>query len=207
MSGNVKDCVLCFSSLVAMLWVEVAQAAEVLPEITGVGSVGTSVPTLPVPRSLPIINPSSSTLDPSVVEGGQMPGVLREIGQRQTELTILELDLKRAELQKKLRELEAAVPANIPHPLPAVVAQNSAVPSAVPDGAWETQMGPLVRRIHKIAGELVALVVFPGGETKNVRLGGLVGGGVRIVEILPDAVFVRLGDQQRYSLPVIQSRR
>jgi type IV pilus biogenesis protein PilP len=134
----------------------------------------------------------------------QIPGVLREIGQRQTELTILELDLKRAELQKKLRELEAVFPNNgVPY-FPTAAAQNSNVPVSPITKGWE---GPQVRRIHKVGNELVAVVVIPGGETKNVRSGGFVGKELRVVEILPETVYVRQGDRQIYALPVFQTGR
>ncbi len=168
---------------------------------------GTPVASPAIPEPSPVGGPPSSVVEPAGGDGGQIPGVLREIGQRQTELTILELNLKRAELQKKLRELEA--PATGPQfssavPAPAAAPALSTVPA---ESGWETSPGPLVRRIHKIGDELVAMVVFPGGETKNVRSGGSIGNGLRVVEILPDAVYVGKGDRQRYALPVSSPRR
>jgi hypothetical protein len=110
---------------------------------------------------------------------------------------ILELDVKRAELQKKLRELDSVPSAGVPQFISAAAAKMG----------WEGSAGPVVRRIHKIGDDLVALLVFSSGEMKDVRSGGFVGDGLRIVEILPDAVYVRNGDLQRYALPVVQSRR
>lgn len=149
-----------------------------------------------ISRAMPIGSPPVTNAEPVATDGSQISGVLREIGQRQSELMILELDLKRAELQKKLRELDSAPPAGVPQFLS----------TAATNMGWEGTSGPVVRRIHKIGNELVAMVVFPSGETKDVRSGGFVGNGLRIVEILSDAVYVRKGDQQRYALPVSPSR-
>lgn len=206
MFGNAKACFWAFSLIVMSPWADFASAAEMPSTNADAGVVGApaSVPVVPEPVSVP---DGHSAAEPAVQEEGQVPGVLREIGQRQTELTILELDLKRAELQKKLRELEGAAPANAPPFVAVPAAQNSNMPMLPAESGWDVQSGPLVRRIHKIGNELVAMVVFPGGETKNVRSGGVIGSGLRIVEILPDAVYVRKGDQPRYALPISTSRR
>jgi type IV pilus biogenesis protein PilP len=144
---------------------------------------------------------SGLSAKPGAAESGPVPSVLREIGQRQTELTILELDLKRAELQKKLRELETTSPLSPPLPPSAQIPAPTAM---VQTPGWDA---PVVRRIHKVGRDLVALVILPGGETKNVRSGGLIGKGLRVVEIVPDTVFVQQGGQPPVSLPVFQSRR
>lgn len=147
--------------------------------------------------------------DAMVPEEGQLPGVLREIGRRQTELTILELDLKRAELQKKLRELETMGQARPPQFLPtAAMPQNTGGGGAVPlppDVGLDPEIGPQVRRIHKVGGALVAVIALPGGEIRHIRPGGLIG-DLRVVQILPDTVYVRKGDQPPYALPVSPSR-
>lgn len=207
MFGNGKVFLLKIFLLVMLSWAGRALAEDTPSPMSGVdaGRASASAPVIPGP--MPAGSHSSAIVEPVATEGAQIPGVLREIGQRQTELTILELDLKRAELQKKLRELEAAAPPQMPQFLPAAAVQNPSVPMAPAESGSEMPTGPLVRRIHKIGDELVALILFPGGETKNVRPGGVVGNGVRIVEILLDAVYVRKGEQQRYALPISQSRR
>lgn len=160
------------------------------------------------PSPVSSAGPANATISDTAGDGAPPPGVLREIGQRQTELAILELDLKRAELQKKLRELEVP-PAKPPQFLPAIAQPQTGatvLPSPLPDAISDSPFGPTVRRIHKVAGELVAQLLLPGGEIKNIRAGGGVG-GLKIVQILPDTVYARKGEQPPFALPMASPRR
>jgi len=200
MFDDAMACFLAVFLITSSLATDSAMASETSQALVAADGAGIG----PIPRPELVPPPSASDMETVSLDGAQFPGVLREIGQRQTELTILELDLKRAELQKKLRELELAAHANGPQFLPAAASLASPMsPAAVPMGR-EGQ--PYVRRIHKVGDEIAALVVFSDGVTKNISVGGLVGNGVRIVEILPDTVYVRQGDRERYALPVFQAR-
>ncbi len=148
---------------------------------------------MPSPRAEPIGAPDAAPL----------PGVLRQIGERQTELAILELDIKRAELQKKLRELNGE---------PVL---QSAVGLAVVNGGPPTREipeakgvtgDPLVRRIHKVGHDLVASLAFSGGETKEVRAGAILPNDLKVIDILPDTVRVRRGAQSPYELGILPTR-
>jgi type IV pilus biogenesis protein PilP len=202
MSSNAKTCILPLFLLISSVWPNCASAGDPssLPTVNAING-GPVVP----PRPEPVGPPSPGNGEAIPVDVGQIPGVLREIGQRQTELTILELEVKRAELQKKLRETESVPSGNGPQFLPAAATQSSVPSPPAIALAGDGQLS--VRRIHKIGGKLVALVMFPSGETKDVHIGGFVAKGLRIVEILSDTVYVRQGDQQPYALPVSLSRR
>ena len=130
---------------------------------------------------------------PGGIESVPPSGVLHEISQRQTELAILELDIKRAELQKKLRDLQGGPPG-----------QSIAASPPLKEGAagpTPANAAPVVRRIHRAGGELAAVIILGHGETKTVRRGGEIANGLRVVEIHPDAVLVRRGDDPVYPLP------
>jgi len=204
MFGKPKTCILPLLLLIASVWPNCASAGDPTspssPSTVKGNTIGPVVP----PRPEPVGAPLPANGEAMTVDGGQIPGVLREIGQRQTELTILELEVKRAELQKKLRETESVPSGNGPSFLPAAAMQSSVPPPPVIPLAGDGQLS--VRRIHKIRGELVALVMFPGGETKDIHVGGFVGKGLRVVEILADTVYVRQGDQQPFALPNSLSR-
>lgn len=202
MSGNAKTRFFLLVLLIASPWPNCVSAGEPAspPTVKG-NNIGPVVP----PRPELVDAPSPANSEAITADGGRIPGVLREIGQRQTELTILELEVKRAELQKKLRETESVPPGNGPQFLPAAAAQSFVPPPLAISSAGDGQLS--VRRIHKIGGELVALVTFPSGETKDIHVGGFVGKGLRVVEIRSDTVNVRQGDQQPYALPVSLSRR
>ncbi|PKU22814.1 type IV pilus biogenesis protein PilP [Telmatospirillum siberiense] len=203
MSANQRARFFRYFLLVAPPLAQPAMAEEILPAPPAV-----VLPMVPAPASVVAGAPPAEAVPP---ENGQFPGVLREIGRRQTELTILELDLKRAELQKKLRELESAGQAKPPQFLPVAAAAmppspGASLPPSSVDMPQEAPVGPLVRRIHKVGNDLVALIALPDGETRNIRSGGVIG-GLRVVQILPDTVYVRKGDQPPYALPVSSSRR
>lgn len=172
----------------------------------------------PPAANLPAVHPPAFIPPPAAIGGAgpadgiagvplPVPGVLRDIGQRQTELTLLELDIKRAELQKKLRELEAGPGpiVGLPSP-PALPASTTMPPPAVAEGG-EPPTGPAVRRIHKVDGQLAALIAFPSGETKEVRRGGAIANGLKVVEVRSDGVLVQQGDRPAFQLPVTGARR
>lgn len=158
----------------------------------------------PVPAPQPVL--------PGMAETGSgadyvpQSGVLREIGQRQTELAILELDIRKAELKKKLKDLDgggAPLPVpSIPSPVPVLDGGPGPARPAPGAGAFGAPGAPSLRRIHKIGHDLAALLVFPTGEIRDVRRGASLPNDLKVVDILPDAVLVRRGDQPAYALPV-----
>lgn len=189
------------------------QAAEVLqppgiPRTAAASAqIGRAPAALKVPAPQPVGEDGAAAADALAADGSYNSGLLRDISQRQTELAILELDVKRAELQKRLKELEGG-----PLPGPATVAVSPPVmppsapplapPSAVAEPRPEPHGGVTVRRIHKIGGELTALITYPGGETRNVRRGASLAPGLTVVDIGLDAVQVREGDRPPFALPI-----
>lgn len=133
-------------------------------------------------------------------DAAPLPGVLRQIGERQTELAILELDIKRAELRKKLRELngESAL-----QPAVGLAVVNGGAPTREIPEAKGVVGDPLVRRIHKVGHDLVASLAFSDGETKEVRAGTILPNDLKVIVILPDAVRVRRGAQSPYELGIL----
>jgi type IV pilus biogenesis protein PilP len=138
--------------------------------------------------------------------------VLRELSQRQTELAILEMDLKRAELQKKLRDLQSpqvvVVPsagAATPSGPTSLSSPSEPVPT-ISQPVWGKrsgpQNGPIVQRIHKVQGGLRALIRLPSGEVRDVALGATVGPSLRIIAISSDGVSARQGREPPFVLPV-----
>lgn len=160
----------------------------------------------PMPVGAPMGRPSvAPTLSPGETvaagDGAPLPGVLRQIGERQTELTLLELEIKRAELQHKLRELDAPPP-SLPPPGPSLA--GDAVSKGNPDPSGPGSRQPVVRRIHKLSGELVALVILPTGEVREVRRGAVLAHDLKVVEIRPEAVRVSRSGQTPYDLGIWQ---
>lgn len=198
-------------ALSAPLSAPAAQPAIQVPAMPGPSAA--PPPKAPVPEPRPV----GASGDPQIPDAPGMPDVLKEISQRQTELAILELDLKRAELQKKMRDLEAPSAAVQPpalgggggggaaaSPSPAAVIPGYAdmSPSPLSDGA----AGPVVQRIHRVNGSLCALIVLPGGESRDLPPGAEVIAGMRVVAITPDKVLVRSGDRAVHALPSAGTR-
>jgi type IV pilus biogenesis protein PilP len=165
----------------------------------------------------PVPAPTSSgaTAGPDFVPS---PEVLRLIGQKQVELSLLELDIKRAELLKRLRETQSvqatggppSIPVAtgfVPPPQPAQPAAPSAE-SANPDKGDAATRGtsPSVKLIHREGRELTAILVMPGGESRTVHRGNTLPGGMVVVAIDPDGVSVRSGDQKPHPLPIWNAR-
>ncbi|MDR3438184.1 type IV pilus biogenesis protein PilP [Telmatospirillum sp.] len=191
-------------ALIVVMASTVAAASQAQVPDGAVSAVG-PVRTVGVPAPQPVGGPSEA----AAVDVTPPPAILREIGQRQTELAILELDLKRAELQKKMRDLEAP-PVSVPQFAAGTAAAAGPVPGAVAPAApadFESVAAPVVQRIHKVGGSLHAVVLLPGGETKDLHKGAVIMPGLRVVEVLPDHVLVRQGDKQPYRLSAEGSRR
>lgn len=157
-------------------------------------------------RKLPLVlaawligGPSAWAVDAAVTAAPD-PDLLADIARRQTELAVLELDIKKAELQKKLRELQ---PSALPPGLAAIppLAVDAALPAAkAPEfqaRIWSVQ------RIHRIGERLAALIRFPGGETRDVFPGGKLDGDLKLVAVTPGEVTARRSAGEAFSLPVL----
>ena len=135
--------------------------------------------------------------------------LLSNIAQRQTELAILEMDIKKAELQKKLRDLQLPAPFAGPAPVlpaPVLVAPPS-LPGDVPPGAAKIPEPPpgsfSVERIHRVGDRLAAVVRFPSGETRSVRSGETLEKGLKVVAVSAVEVTVRRANAEPYALPAV----
>jgi type IV pilus biogenesis protein PilP len=154
-----------------------------------------------VPAPVPFADGAVGQVERRLEESAPPPGILREIGQRQTELTILELDIKRAELQRRLKELEIPQAAQLSSPPSALSTAAAPGFSAGGELGIGHAGGVTVRRIHKVGNQLMAQVGLPNGETKAVRSGAMIGTELRVINILPDGVLVQHGGEVPYSLP------
>jgi len=136
------------------------------------------------------------------------PELLSNIAQRQTELAILEMDIKKAELQKKLRELQ--LPGQIPVLPPGqapVLPPPPALAGDFPPGAAKNpdlRSGSFsVQRIHRVGDRLAAVVRFPSGETRSVFSGETLEKSLKVVAVSAVEVTVRLAGAEPYALPVV----
>jgi type IV pilus biogenesis protein PilP len=126
---------------------------------------------------------------PPEIASAPPPEILRDISQRQTELAVLELEIKKAELKKKLFDLQASgPPAAIASPRE-VAPPRVEIPLASSDIVEDK--GISVKLIHKVDGRLAARVVHAGGETQDVKVGAPLGDGFTVAEIRADGVTVR----------------
>jgi type IV pilus biogenesis protein PilP len=148
--------------------------------------------------------PAPLAAEPPAIEAAPVPPVLREIGMRQTELSLLELEVKRAELQKRLRDLDQVTvpgPASLSVPPPLPVGATVAPPGPVsPPADAEGDRGPRVLRIHRLDGRLKALIRLRDGETRDVVRGSRLPPDLEVVEVTGDAVLVRHGQAPAHPL-------
>jgi type IV pilus biogenesis protein PilP len=156
------------------------------------------------PAPVTSAGPAVPAAEPPAVEAAPVPPVLREIGIRQTELSLLELEVKRAELQKRLRDLDQVTvpgPASLPVPPPLPVGAAGAPSGPVsPPADADGDRGPRVLRIHRIDGRLKALVRLRDGETRDVGRGNRLPPDLEVVEVSGDAVLVRRGQAPAHAL-------
>ena len=139
-------------------------------------------------------------------EGSAIPGatppadVVQQITERQTELAILELAIKKAELKKRLQELQVPAEPGVPH---TDASASDAPATAQPPRALQNPPSDhyAVHRIHRIRGHLVAAIALPDGAIKELAKGAVLPGGLLIADIRSDGVSVRRGQGEPYDLP------
>jgi type IV pilus biogenesis protein PilP len=124
--------------------------------------------------------------------------ILKEISDSQTELALLELAIKKAELQKKLREIQ------IPRDAPSPPSEDRRMPAAAPITLRGGEQYA-VRRVHRVNGNLEAVLVLPGGDIKAVKKGSVLAEDLVVADVRPEGVSVRRGSGLPYSLPAAAS--
>lgn len=153
------------------------------------------VPSVPGPATIPLPPAAHGpALVGQTTSGETVPSpLLEEIGKRQSELAVLELDLKRAELKKRLRELDQTLPASPPPAFPsgAPTGSQPAIGEPGPVGAVMTASLPVVKRVHRVGGQLRALLVMPSGETRDLTKGAALDENLHIVAIASDLVLAK----------------
>lgn len=127
--------------------------------------------------------------DPDGLRGMPAPGLLRELTQRQTDLAILELDIKKAELEKRLREAKTSGDPMLSPPLVLDLPANAIKDHKPAMPAYSVQ------RIHRLGQSLSATLLSSNGETVTVFVGSKLGDHLVVDSISAEAVLVRLGEQ------------
>jgi type IV pilus biogenesis protein PilP len=146
--------------------------------------------------------------------GVPSPDVLRQLTQQQSELALLELALKKAELQRKLEDLRAPAgpfvhgdPPTIAETVmptvsdPTASAPMASAPMASAHRPVSTASQFAVRRIHRVRGQLAAELVCPDGDIRQVGKGAVLSPGLTVADIRADGVFVRRDQQDLIPLP------
>jgi len=169
--------------------------------------------------------PLSGGGDPEPPFGVPSADVLRKVSQQQSELALLELAIKKAELQRKLLDLRAGsdpfAHGDAPEPSETVMPPTSVPMPAVSPAAFPPPSSPpvfahrpvataanfAIRRIHRVHGQLTAELVCPDGDIKEVSKGSMLSPGLLVADIRVDGVFVRQGQQDLAPLPAAADGR
>lgn len=196
------------AALAAMVSHTAQAQTPVAPAAEPAAVAPTLPPAMPVPAAAEEAVPERIP-EPSREAMFQVPdALLTEISRRQVELSLLELEVKKAELSQKLAEarggaLLGTLPPPLPPPTAGVAVSQSAMPLPPPP---ETQLpeppaaDPDVRIIYKRDGILMADLALSPTYSLSVRPGDTLPGGLRIVDIRPDVVMVRRKTGAPYAL-------
>jgi type IV pilus biogenesis protein PilP len=176
-------------------------------------AVGSEAPGLPPSPAAPpeAVGPPAAAASPRFREPDRTdlaPGssILSEISRRQVELSLMELDLKKAELVQKLAEVRGqtfpveifdGIPAGAP---PAFVRPGGGTGSQAVRGGPGPLPDPDVRLIRKDGGVLVADLALSSALRVTVRPGDRLPDGLHIADIQPDYVLVRRDGGHAYPL-------